>query len=207
MATITARVSPFVRRRGTGRNGRDGARPSIPYAELGQCLESLRVELDHKNLNHEVPGLTNRPKTTESLAEYLYQRVAKMVPIHRVRLHERDDFFAEYWKGGDYFLGMQRAFHAAHRLHAPSLSEAENLALYGKCNNPRGHGHRYLTEATIGGPYDEKSGTLYNFIVLSRRRGARHSSLAGQASRSRNGGVSGNPFDRGKHRARALAEV
>ena len=124
--------------------------PAIPYSELGQCLESLRTELDHKNLNHEVPGLTNCPKTTESLAEYLYQRVTKTVPIHRVRLHEREDFFAEYWAGGDYFLGMQRAFHAAHRLHAPSLSESENLDLYGKCNNPRGHGHRYLTEATIG---------------------------------------------------------
>jgi 6-pyruvoyltetrahydropterin/6-carboxytetrahydropterin synthase len=146
------------------RKGRDGARPSIPYAQLEQCLESLRTELDHKNLNREVPGLTNRPKTTESLAEYLYQRVTKRVPIHRVRLHEREDFFAEYWKTGDYFLGMQRAFHAAHRLHAPSLSESQNLALYGKCNNPLGHGHRYLTEATIGGRYDEKSGTLDNFI-------------------------------------------
>jgi len=140
--------------------------PAIPYSELGQCLESLRTELDHKNLNHEVPGLTNCPKTTESLAEYLYQRVTKTVPIHRVRLHEREDFFAEYWAGGDYFLGMQRAFHAAHRLHAPSLSESENLDLYGKCNNPRGHGHRYLTEATIGGRYDEKSGTLYNFLAF-----------------------------------------
>jgi 6-pyruvoyltetrahydropterin/6-carboxytetrahydropterin synthase len=59
---------------------------------------------------------------------------------------------------------MQRAFHAAHRLHAPNLSESENVELYGKCNNPRGHGHRYLTEATIGGPYDDKSGTLYNFV-------------------------------------------
>ena len=140
--------------------------PAIPYSELGQCLESLRTELDHKNLNHEVPGLTNCPKTTESLAEYLYQRVTKTVPIHRVRLHEREDFFAEYWAGGDHFLGMQRAFHAAHRLHAPSLSESENLDLYGKCNNPRGHGHRYLTEATIGGRYDEKSGTLYNFLAF-----------------------------------------
>jgi len=140
--------------------------PAVPYSELGKSLESLRTELDHKNLNHEVPGLTNCPKTTESLAEYLYQRVTKTVPIHRVRLHEREDFFAEYWAGGDYFLGMQRAFHAAHRLHAPSLSESENLDLYGKCNNPRGHGHRYLTEATIGGRYDEKSGTLYNFLAF-----------------------------------------
>jgi 6-pyruvoyltetrahydropterin/6-carboxytetrahydropterin synthase len=138
----------------------------VPHRDLTECLDSLRAELDHKNLNHEVAGLTNRPKTTESLAQYLHDRVAAVLPIHRVRLHERDDFFAEYWRGGDFFLGMQRPFSAAHRLHAASLSDPENLSLYGKCNNPHGHGHRYLTEATIGGPYDERSGTLYNFPSL-----------------------------------------
>ncbi len=142
---------------------RDG---NVPYTELARCLDSLRTELDHKNLNREVPGLTNRPKTTENLAQYLHARVAAVLPIHRLRLHEREDFFAEYWNDGNYFLGMQRAFSAAHRLHAPGLSAAENVALYGKCNNPRGHGHRYLTEATIGGSYDERSGTLYNFLSL-----------------------------------------
>lgn len=142
------------------------AQPLGSEPELAQCLASLRAELDHKNLNHEVPGLTNRPKTTECLAQYLHERVAAVFPIHRVRLHERADFFAEYWPDGNFFLGMQRPFSAAHRLHAPSLSAAENLSLYGKCNNPRGHGHHYLTEATIGGPYDERSGTLYGFSAL-----------------------------------------
>jgi 6-pyruvoyltetrahydropterin/6-carboxytetrahydropterin synthase len=137
----------------------DGAR----HQALIEAFNGLRVELDHKNLNHEVIGLTNRPKTTESLARYLFERVASVLPLHRVRLHEREDFFAEYWRDGNFFLGMRRAFHAAHRLHAPGLSEAENVALYGKCNNPRGHGHRYLAEATTGGQYDERSGTLYNF--------------------------------------------
>ena len=148
--------------------GGTGAVPSSysAAAEIAHILDSLRAELDHKNLNHEVPGLTTRPKTTESLAQYLHEQVAAALPVHRVRLHERDDFFAEYWSGGSYFLGMQRAFSASHRLHAPALSAAENVALYGKCNNPRGHGHRYLTEATIGGPYDERSGTLCNFLSL-----------------------------------------
>jgi 6-pyruvoyltetrahydropterin/6-carboxytetrahydropterin synthase len=145
---------------------RQDANDSPAHAEISQILESLRAELDHKNLNHEVPGLTNRPKTTESLAQYLHARVAEVLPIHRVRLHERNDFFAEYWNGGSYFLGLQRPFSAAHRLHAPILSVAENVALYGKCNNPRGHGHHYLTEATIGGAFDERSGTLYNFLSL-----------------------------------------
>jgi 6-pyruvoyltetrahydropterin/6-carboxytetrahydropterin synthase len=145
---------------------RNAAGESSRTTELAQCFKSLRAELDHKNLNHEVAGLADRPKTTESIAQYLFERVARALPLHRVRLHERDDFFAEYWDSKDFFFGMRRPFSAAHRLHAATLSAAENLALYGKCNNPRGHGHRYLTEATIGGPYDERSGTLYNFLSL-----------------------------------------
>jgi 6-pyruvoyltetrahydropterin/6-carboxytetrahydropterin synthase len=136
------------------------------HEALTEALGGIHAELDHKNLNHDVVGLTNRPKTTESLAQYLFERVASALPLHRVRLHERDDFFAEYWSDETHFLGMQRHFSAAHRLHAPALSAAENQSLYGKCNNPRGHGHRYLTEATIGGSYDERSGTLYDFVAF-----------------------------------------
>ena len=134
-----------------------------PNRELIACFGSIHAELDHKNLNHDVPGLTNRAKTTESLAKYLFERVAASFPVHRVRVHERDDFFAEYTRDGHFELGMRRAFNAAHRLHALTLSDEENLALYGKCNNPRGHGHTYLTEATIGGAYDERSGTVFSF--------------------------------------------
>lgn len=46
-------------------------------------------------------------------------------------------------------------FAASHRLHAPQLSEEENRALYGKCNNPYGHGHNYVLEVTASGPLDE----------------------------------------------------
>ncbi len=136
--------------------------------EIDRCLDSFRAKLDHKNLNAEVPGLTNRPMTTESLAHYIYERGAKTLPVHRVRLHEREDFFAEFWRDAGFFLGLQMPFSAAHRLRAARLSEEENLALYGKCNNPRGHGHLYQTEATIGGDYDERSGTLFNFLSFRR---------------------------------------
>jgi 6-pyruvoyltetrahydropterin/6-carboxytetrahydropterin synthase len=142
------------------------ADPFIRYQEVASCLQSIRAELDHKNLNNQVPGLSHRPITTESLARYIHERTAISLPIHRVRLHEREDFFAEYWNGGRFFLGMQRPFSAAHRLHARSFSDAQNVLLYGKCNNPRGHGHLYLTEMTIGGSYDERSGTLYSFSSL-----------------------------------------
>ena len=140
--------------------------PIVQQQDVDLCMESLREELDHCYLNDEVPGLKDRPITTESLAIYLRERVGASLPIHRVRLHERDDFFAEVWPDKNMFLGMQMRFSAAHRLHVPSFSDEKNAELFGKCDNPRGHGHLYLVEATIGGNYDERSGTLYDFIAF-----------------------------------------
>jgi 6-pyruvoyltetrahydropterin/6-carboxytetrahydropterin synthase len=137
------------------------------YEPMRQCINALRNELDHKNLNREVAGLANQPITTETLARYIHQRTSHSVAVARVRLHERSDFFAEYWSGGRFFLGLQAPFSAAHCLKSEQLSAEENVALYGKCNNARGHGHRYLTEATVGGDLDERSGTLMSLDALN----------------------------------------
>jgi 6-pyruvoyltetrahydropterin/6-carboxytetrahydropterin synthase len=134
--------------------------------QVAASMAAVRAELDHKNLNHEVPALANQPITTETLARYIHRRVAETAPVHRVRLHERPDFFAEYWGGERFFLGLRASFGAAHRLHSERLSAAENAALYGKCNNARGHGHLYITEATVGGAFDERSGALMNLAAL-----------------------------------------
>lgn len=48
-------------------------------------------------------------------------------------------------------LTQQFEFSAAHRLHCPQLSDEQNRATFGKCNNPRGHGHNYILEVTIAG--------------------------------------------------------
>jgi 6-pyruvoyltetrahydropterin/6-carboxytetrahydropterin synthase len=50
------------------------------------------------------------------------------------------------------------AFSSAHRLHSDSLSAEENARLYGKCNNPNGHGHNYGLEVTVGGVPDTRTG-------------------------------------------------
>ena len=143
-------------------------RPIVQQQDLDACIDSLRQELDHRHLNEDVPGLKDRPITTEGLAAYIRERVAASVPIHRVRLHERADFFAEAWTDGNIFLGTQMRFSAAHRLHVPSFSDKKNATLFGKCDNPRGHGHLYLAEATVGGNYDEQSGTLYDFVAFRK---------------------------------------
>ncbi|MDQ6912746.1 MAG: 6-carboxytetrahydropterin synthase [Verrucomicrobiota bacterium] len=141
-------------------------RDSLPAVH--ELIHSLGNELDHKNLNREVPGLGGRAITTESLATYIFERASKTTAIERVRLHERDDFFAEHWRSGADFVGMRKAFSAAHRLHVRTLSVEQNTELFGKCNNLRGHGHRYLAEATIGGALDKRSGTLCNFSEFQR---------------------------------------
>ena len=134
--------------------------------EISALIRLFRTQLDHKNLNRDVDVLRGKPITTESLARLILQSGPGKVPLSRVRLHERDDFFAEAWNDGGMFLGMREAFSAAHRLHVASFSDPQNAELFGKCNNPRGHGHRYVAEATIGGEYDERSGALANFEEL-----------------------------------------
>ena len=52
------------------------------------------------------------------------------------------------------------AFSASHRLHSPELSPAENARLFGKCNNPFGHGHNYVLEVTVTGEPDAVSGLI-----------------------------------------------
>ncbi|MEP6809710.1 MAG: 6-carboxytetrahydropterin synthase [Chthoniobacterales bacterium] len=140
--------------------------PLVPDSEVQTCVTSLLAELDHRSLNHEVPALRTRPKTTEVLAQYIFERAANFLPVTRVRLHERSDFFAEYQGSGERLLGLQMPFSAVHRLQSYEYSPEQNLKMYGKCNNPRGHGHLYVSEATIGGAFDERSGTLCNFVAF-----------------------------------------
>lgn len=168
-----AAASPF----GHGHNYRarltfDASPGLLPHDKTAELTAGLRRELDHKNLNREVASLANEPVTTETLARHLYRRAGQALPILRVRLHERSDFFAEYWGEDRFFLGVRAAFGAAHCLKSEALSAEQNLELYGKCSNALGHGHLYLTEATVGGRFDERSGTLASLTELENGIGA-----------------------------------
>ena len=59
-------------------------------------------------------------------------------------------------------------FSASHRLHSPLLTEAENSAVYGKCNNPHGHGHNYEIELTVKGHVDALTGRAVDLGELDR---------------------------------------
>ncbi len=58
------------------------------------------------------------------------------------------------------YMTQSFEFCASHRLHCPSLSESENREIFGKCNNPNGHGHNYEVEVTLAGEIDRVTGVL-----------------------------------------------
>ena len=63
-------------------------------------------------------------------------------------------------------LGRRYHFAASHRLHAAQLSDAENARIYGKCNNPHGHGHNYTVEIRVSGSVDPATGMIANLADL-----------------------------------------
>jgi 6-pyruvoyltetrahydropterin/6-carboxytetrahydropterin synthase len=64
------------------------------------------------------------------------------------------------------YLTRRYMFSASHRLHSDAMSEEENVATYGKCNNPHGHGHNYALEVTVCGPVDERTGMICDLADL-----------------------------------------
>jgi len=65
-------------------------------------------------------------------------------------------------------LSRRYGFSASHRLHSQKLSEEQNRLVYGKCNNPNGHGHNYEVELTVAGPVDPITGRMVDLVSLDR---------------------------------------
>jgi 6-pyruvoyltetrahydropterin/6-carboxytetrahydropterin synthase len=63
-------------------------------------------------------------------------------------------------------LTRRYLFSASHRLHSTEMSSEENLATYGKCNNPHGHGHNYALEVTVSGSVTQSTGMVCNLVDL-----------------------------------------
>jgi 6-pyruvoyltetrahydropterin/6-carboxytetrahydropterin synthase len=63
-------------------------------------------------------------------------------------------------------LWRRYRFAASHRLHSAQLGEEENQRVYGKCNNPYGHGHNYVVEVAVSGPVSPQTGMIANLADL-----------------------------------------
>jgi 6-pyruvoyltetrahydropterin/6-carboxytetrahydropterin synthase len=63
-------------------------------------------------------------------------------------------------------LGRRYHFSASHRLHSAHLTDEENCRVFGKCNNPFGHGHNYELEVNLSGEVDPETGMIANLTDL-----------------------------------------
>lgn len=63
-------------------------------------------------------------------------------------------------------ITRREVFSASHRLHNSSLSDEENISIFGKCNNPNGHGHNYTLEVVVAGEIDSKTGYIIDLKQL-----------------------------------------
>ena len=137
-----------------GQVGADGM--IVNLDELKPLLQRIIAPLDGAFLN-DLPAFEKRIPTLETLCKYLQQQLPPQLGagiLLRVHLRESATRWIE-WTPQTMKLTTKYEFAAAHRLHSPHLSAAENEELYGKCNNPRGHGHNYGLEVTIAGTPDE----------------------------------------------------
>src|SRR5271170_1480081 len=63
------------------------------------------------------------------------------------------------------YLTRKAEFSASHYYHNPEFTPDENQRVFGKCNNPSGHGHNYTLDVTVKGALDPKSGSA---VALKR---------------------------------------
>lgn len=131
----------------------------------------VQKELDGKFLNMENPYFKERIPTTENIASFLWDSLygkIKNCKLHKICLRENDFLYSEREASSMVRLTRKYHFCTAHRLHSEQLSDEENLAIFGKCNNPYGHGHNYYLEVTICGEPDPITGMIINIADLDR---------------------------------------
>lgn len=153
----------------------------VNIKRLDDLLQSAVVDVfDGKSINDEVEGMAGIPPTLENLLGFLRDRISDedgmidlelgqgdtgRVRLHSLRLYEMPTLWAD-WTPQMTTVTRTYEFAASHRLFAPSLSEAENEQLFGKCTRPHGHGHNYVLEVTVTGKPDPVSGMIVDLGKL-----------------------------------------
>lgn len=66
------------------------------------------------------------------------------------------------------YVTRRAEFSASHFYHNPKFSPEENRRIFGKCNNPHGHGHNYTLEVTVGGEVNSATGMLMDLKELKK---------------------------------------
>ena len=146
--------------------------------------EQIVREFDGKSINDEIDYFRSHSSTTENIALYITRKLSAkgVMPastvLEHVRLYEKEDLFVDITLQeqpvtagqGVQVMTFTRSyeFAAAHRLHVPTLSEAQNIELFGKCNSPAGHGHNYILEVSVEGTPDPETGMMVDLGKLDQ---------------------------------------
>lgn len=119
--------------------------PILERAETGGPPAPLLAKI-YGALDEEIPGILRAVRLNLTPT---YSLETDVSDTSRVTIRQRFDFAA------------------AHRLHVPSLSDEENREIFGKCNNPNGHGHNYQVEPAVTVDADETGFTLASLERLT----------------------------------------
>ncbi len=126
--------------------------------DLGEMKRVIRREVIEPLEGRCLDGREGRPEcgSPEELARIVWERLdGRFGParLARVRLASDPAPIVEREGEGGVMTSLTRSyeFAAAHRLHAKDLTESENARVFGRCNNPHGHGHNYVLEVTVRG--------------------------------------------------------
>jgi len=130
------------------------------------------AEFDQRSMNDEIPWFANHAPSMENVLRYcaIKIRATGFLPpeceLVSLKLEEMPTLWSEWKMDGSMTLTRTYEFAASHRLHAPALSDAENLDRGGECNNEAGHGHNYILEVTVTGNPSEVTGMIVDLNAL-----------------------------------------
>jgi 6-pyruvoyltetrahydropterin/6-carboxytetrahydropterin synthase len=126
-------------------------------------------ELDGKFLDREHHYFREHIPSTENIVWYLWNTFHGNMPdseLYKIKLWENPFLYSEKEEGSMVTLTRKYHFCTAHRLHSEQLSDEENLKIFGKCNNPHGHGHNYYLDVTVAGEPNPVTGMITNLDDL-----------------------------------------
>ncbi len=121
----------------------------INIADLKSILNDTLDRFDHRYLNTSLQSIEpTTPNVAQALRAEVQSRLSEGIRVNSLELLEEDGDGALITADTAYSIA-RGGFSAAHRTHAPRLSDRENRVLYGKCDNPQGHGHNYRAEVYL----------------------------------------------------------
>lgn len=140
----------------------------VNLSDMKPVIADAIAPLDGAWLPDDVAWFNRHRPTAENITLWVWDRLPARLQggtLARLTLAEGSRVSTR-WDGTLMKTTRKYEFAAAHRLHSPFKSEEENNALYGKCNNPRGHGHNYGLEVTVEGGVDSDSGAVISALEL-----------------------------------------